>query len=356
MGNEAFARKWNFGPPETALLKGVAVCMLLCHHLFFTPSDGYDDWFVAGYPFWHSRAIVCKSTVALFLLLSGFGLYRSSQRNPLNTFEFYKKRLLRLYPTYFLVWLIFVPLTLIFTDHSLATAFGDYISLKLIANLLGIQMYFGMYGYNPTWWFMTAILTMYAFFPAFYRLAGTRWGLEILAVAAAAIDIFDVWFINAIIRQQSFAFIWGMLLAKHYWIEKSTQWPRIPLLMACATVCLIVSWIRLGFENPGHPFCGDTFLATALIILIWSTIPYGSCTFRFFALLGNHSYSIFLFHIFIIGFLLHNLVYATKNPLFILFSSLCLCLPIALILDKFEKILVQQCQKLLHMSSIRAVL
>ena len=112
--------------------------MLLCHHLFFTPSDGYDDWFVAGYPFWHSLAIVCKSTVALFLLLSGFGLYRSSQRNPLNTFEFYKKRLLRLYPTYFLVWLIFVPLTLIFTDHSLAAAFGDYISLKLIANLLGI--------------------------------------------------------------------------------------------------------------------------------------------------------------------------------------------------------------------------
>lgn len=346
MKDATFRKKWTFGPRETALLKGVAICMLLCHHLFFIPNDGYNDWFMAGYPFWHSLAKVCKATVALFLLLSGFGLYRSSQRNSFNTAEFYKKRLLRLYPTYFLVWLIFVPLTIMFTDYTLSVAFGEHAFLKFLVNILGIQMYFGMYGYNPTWWFMTAIITMYTIFPVLYKMSKIRYCLEILAIVFAIIDMSEIWFIHSIIRQQSFAFICGMLLAKHDWLEKSAQWPRVPLLTACTTVCLIISYMRLGFENPGSPFCGDTLLAIALIILVWSIIPCRSWIFRFFALLGDHSYSIFLFHTFIIYFLLHDIIYATKNPILILSSSLLICIPIALTLDRLEAAVIQQFQKL----------
>lgn len=89
-----------FSKAHTQLAKGVAVCLLLVHHLFFTEAAGYDELYIEGTPVMNGAASVAKVCVCLFLILSGFGLSRSSRE--LSAYTFYKRRLARLYPAYWM--------------------------------------------------------------------------------------------------------------------------------------------------------------------------------------------------------------------------------------------------------------
>ncbi len=51
---------------DTSVLKGIAICAMLCHHLFYQNPE-------SGYVVWH-LAMLGKVCVAIFLLLSGYGL------------------------------------------------------------------------------------------------------------------------------------------------------------------------------------------------------------------------------------------------------------------------------------------
>lgn len=51
---------------DTSVLKGIAICAMLCHHLFYqSPGSGYVVWHLA---------MLGKVCVSIFLLLSGYGL------------------------------------------------------------------------------------------------------------------------------------------------------------------------------------------------------------------------------------------------------------------------------------------
>lgn len=51
---------------DTSVLKGIAICAMLCHHLFYQSPE-------SGYVVWH-LAMLGKVCVAIFLMLSGYGL------------------------------------------------------------------------------------------------------------------------------------------------------------------------------------------------------------------------------------------------------------------------------------------
>lgn len=91
---------------ETTILKGVAILMMLCLHLFNTDFKislcqiGID---VAGKPFL-SFLMRAVNPVAFFLLFSGYGLYISYCNGKRNN----GKRILKLYIHYWLTLVLFV--------------------------------------------------------------------------------------------------------------------------------------------------------------------------------------------------------------------------------------------------------
>lgn len=90
--------------------------------------------------------------VDIFLLLSGIGLYFSYSKNR-NKKYFYKKRVLRILPT-------FMPVAIVWYC-AFAIVFGGNISdILLGVTTLG----FWIKG-SITWWFISAILVLYAFTP-----------------------------------------------------------------------------------------------------------------------------------------------------------------------------------------------
>lgn len=57
---------------QSLFLKCIAICAMLCHHAFCFPPDGYGtDFGVVA----HTIGEVGKVCVALFLFVSGYGLY-----------------------------------------------------------------------------------------------------------------------------------------------------------------------------------------------------------------------------------------------------------------------------------------
>lgn len=111
-----------------------------------------------------------KVCVALFLVLSGYGLNASMNKNKYSITKFYKKHIWKIYKNYWLIWILFVPIGVI-RGRTFSFVYGDHYLAKLLTDILGLQKLLGYNSYNATWWFITLILGLYLIFPIIYKLA-----------------------------------------------------------------------------------------------------------------------------------------------------------------------------------------
>ncbi len=59
---------------ESNSLKGIALILLLIHHLFYIQNGKFDDVYIAGHGVVNTLGLLCKVCVAMFVFLSGYGL------------------------------------------------------------------------------------------------------------------------------------------------------------------------------------------------------------------------------------------------------------------------------------------
>lgn len=140
---------------HTKMLQGLAILMMLYHHLFSTPL-------ALGIPYYSvlkfgdinielKMAWFFKICVAIYAFVSGYGLSRalSNKRadygvfNKLkNDYLFSIKRLISFYGVYWLVFVVFVPLGFIFFDKTFEIK-------EFLLNFFGIES-----TYNGAWWYV----------------------------------------------------------------------------------------------------------------------------------------------------------------------------------------------------------
>jgi len=166
--------KFTLSINDSVQLKGIALMLLLFHHLFYKNIGLYYDVIILNHGIVHEFGLVCKVCVALFVFLSGYGLGVQHFNGDIDVKHFYKRRFTKLMPSYWLMWLLFVPLGMVFFGRTFDVVYGDNVVPKLIINLLGLQGYPGFYGFNPTWWFMSCIIGLYLMFPLLLKLLGNH--------------------------------------------------------------------------------------------------------------------------------------------------------------------------------------
>jgi len=97
----------------------------------------------------------------IFIFISGLTLTLSALKKPINTIEFYKNRLLRIYPLYIAIHAIILFVAAIFFKWEI-----HYLSPYTILSFLGLRFTDSLFFYlNPSWWFIWFILQMYFLFP-----------------------------------------------------------------------------------------------------------------------------------------------------------------------------------------------
>lgn len=306
--------------------KGMALMLILWHHLFYEKPEA--GWIV------FQTALLAKVCVAIYVLLSGYGLAESAKKKKSEILSFYKKRAIKLYMNYWLIALIFIPIGTLFMGRSLESVFGENAYFGLFIQMTGIHMFTDVgYGYNATWWFISLIIVLYAIFPFVFFLA-EKFKLWFLAFCAAVLFV-----PIPLINDWIFPFAVGVYLSQtdgfvklFGWLQKQGN-VRFLILFS---LTLFFAWYR---QN-GYLFDSvrtDTFFGIMLILWTTELILVSDTAKKLLEFIGIHSFNIFLFHTFIYYYYFADLIYAFKNPLLIFAFLLIVCLIISVVIEALKK-------------------
>lgn len=99
--------------------------------------------------------------VDIFIFLSSYGLYYSMKNNKTSIINFYKKRLIRILPTYYIV------LILMFIISGVSAGSLDF--NKLLQDVSFIGFFFPCLKWSYFLWYIPAIIFLYFLFPLLFR-------------------------------------------------------------------------------------------------------------------------------------------------------------------------------------------
>ena len=191
-------------------VKGISILWIVFFHFFGTyandryPSPLRPDYFSSfvsqcapssalstlscvGQGFFIAVSQVGFHAVAVFLVLSGFGLTYSLAKtgNPAGGWAgWYRARLLRLFPMYWLAHLVYLI--------SPFVARPEPVDYRFVLSLLGDRVYpldMIFYYMNPAWWYFGLLLELYLVFPVLFRLLqklGPVWFLVVCGLVTVA--------------------------------------------------------------------------------------------------------------------------------------------------------------------------
>lgn len=197
---------------DTRILKGVALLLLLCHHLFYSSGD-FDDWYIGQIPVVHTFGMQSKLCVAIFVFLSGYGLMSGALKTGgINSvLAFYRRRYVKLMVNFWLIWLLFVPMGVLVFNRTFPDVYGDHYILRVFTDLLGIC---STSSYNPTWWFYGCIISLYFLFPFLYRIVDYWYLLIPLSIVLAFVFIIPMPGLE-LCREYLGSFLLGMIFRKY---------------------------------------------------------------------------------------------------------------------------------------------
>lgn len=152
-----------FSVDNTLVAKGLFIIAVLAHHLFSARSCIPRTWMLVE-P-WYDLAILGKVAVHGFFLLSGYGLMKSMSACPCSVLGFYRKVFIRTYAQFWPVFVLaLIPLLFGASGMTFSVVWPSLWNFLLDA--LGLaHLVPGAHQYNPTWWFLSALLVMYAVLP-----------------------------------------------------------------------------------------------------------------------------------------------------------------------------------------------
>lgn len=323
---------YNLSLNDTMALKGVALLLLLWHHLFYAGDMPVDDIMIGHYPLVQTLGIWCKVCVAIFVFLSGYGLTISAEKNGGigKLWQFYKKRYLKLMINYWFIYLIFVSFGVFLMGRTFESVYGENYVLPAIVDFLGLfqSIYGSPYGYNPTWWFYGCIIVLYAFFPLLYKCKNYWYLLIPLAIVFNALAC-HVTFISPCAGYM-LSFVCGMSLALNPPKKMNGGCKNILWLFVTFGV---IAWYRLLST---HVFLWDAMISLSLTILYMHlTLP--KFLRKPLAFIGRHSFNIFLFHTFMFSLYFRDYIYWTKNPMVIFATLLIVCIVMSVVLEKVKE-------------------
>jgi peptidoglycan/LPS O-acetylase OafA/YrhL len=300
--------------------KGLAILVVVYFHFFRTYFEHGalppPDWssFAAGLTTFLGVAWVKISglgfhAVGVFIILSGWALMQSTvrraERGGLSWGEWYRARLFRLYPMYWMAHLVYLI--------SPFTARFEKIDGRIFLSLLGlrfIDIENNFYYLNAAWWYFTMLIQFYALFPLLFW-AARKLGPAKFLVGACALGFF-VRYLMLVVYPQN-----GM------WVQGGFAICRLPEFALGMSLGM---WNgRAGerlerFLLGGAGFVAGVVLYPAALLLYHGLTPYvfvdfatGGCCFlvlvglagmiarfptpaKVFAFVGAFSYGIYLVH------------------------------------------------------------
>jgi len=345
---------------DSKALYGIAILFMVFHHCFCIPSRLHNNYIpvLGNFEFEARIAYIGKLCVAIFAFITGYALAKQSTVNgQCNLVERLKdnivlsiKQLLRFYPKFWLVYIIFIPIGILFYDYSTSP-----ISLIKSFFLGGV--------YNGEWWYVRQYLKFIILFPFFEILIFScskhrkqvpklivllLLGITLLLLIRALfwktiIGEIVRFFINHFYSDYLIIFLTAFIIAYFNFFEFLNSKIHHPVIWACFLLLIVISVRYIYVTAPGQSDI-DVFLTPFLIFALTNLLhqerkPSHFCFFL--RLMGKYSTFIWLTHTFWLYYYFQKVVLLPKYSILIYVWSVLLSLGTAIILnfvdEKFRK-------------------
>ena len=317
---------------DTTAIKGIAIILMLWHHLFLY-TNAYGD-------FAQSMAVVFKVCVALFLFVSGYGLTKQYSKLEKPYFKNTVKFLLKRYVNFFLhYWFCFVLVVLV--GNLAGLTFEDVYPASrntLKCFLLDAWGLMGWGSYLSTWWFNKMILQLYLVFPLLYLLVRNKY------VALASMVVIAVMQPNAlslpghvfcVVEGGLPAFFMGMMVSKHQLLPKADgKTKRIVAIIVSVLVVVGLSMLHQSGIKGYYAILIRAVLAV-VVIYLYSLTMIGFSPIRY---VGQFATTMYLVHT-LIQILIPKVVYAPKYPVLIFLLFFFMSLVVAMLNNYLQKLI-----------------
>ncbi len=302
-------------PDDTRYLKGIAILLMLAHHLFAFPERILPPAeLIPLTRHWALEVqfgVFAKICVPMFMFLGGYGFSRRMNISAGYVFD----KLRRLFGTYWFYFALFIPVGMaFFPDVRDASGIGQRFStdpITILANLFAISD-----SYNNEWWFLQTYALLLIALPAMARLARRPWLLALISTAAflsplVIVPATQLGCLDTAIRQfllWQFPFILGFLIERAI-PGPASAWrhPIFPLLAIAATLVL-VKFLGLRGSMLATPFFAY------LCLTVRRALPAIGRPFR---QLGDLSLPMWLIHTFFCYYFFQAFIFLPKHSVLV---------------------------------------
>lgn len=288
---------------DTSIMKGVAICAMLFHHLYCSIPDWIRPY--DGLLFWLGDC--GKTCVSLFLFCSGYGLSAQygKTKGVKGKVKYLIKRFVSFYVNYWTVFVIFVPLTVFVFHRPLSVPYGESDNLwKCLAlDLIGVM---GIHSYNITWWFNKLIIVLWLLFPFLFWLVNK---IPVLITIIGSLIIARYW--KSVVGWDYYGdlsmfqcpFVLGIL-----WQTREVKNERFGVFVkehqgvfSVISLCMIALFLLLRTKRIIPHWSGvrmDPFLTCAIALFVIFSIKRVKFLSILLSFFGKHSGNIYLLHTF----------------------------------------------------------
>lgn len=358
----------SFSKKDTLVVKGIAILMMVMHHLYRQPSL-FKDYEVSFYPLNQSLVVSVsdffKICVATFVFLSAYGLTYSLKKYNSDTVisgkdyaSYINTRLVKVMWGFWFVFIVSQVISIFLNPEKSLSYFkhgmlqGIY---QIIIDFCGLANLFDTTSLNNTWWYMTLAIFIVLVVPFIARLT-KRYNFLFVALACVflprVIDFASSYNLGGTSNciRWLFTIVLGVVFAQYnvlprmkaFMITKNRFISKFIKLVLCIGLCILAYKVRTNFQN--H-ISAQTFEISEGVIPVFviyciyefiCDIPGLSHILMFF---GKHSMNIFLLHSFIRHYWFGEFTYSFNNWLLIFVVLFGLSLAASVVIELIKKLI-----------------
>lgn len=324
----------------TNVAKGLAILLMLFHHLGLNPELNLFE----KSSIFFKMASQCKVCVAIFLILSGYGLNisfnKKYDKKTSKLIVFTIKHLLKLMLGFWVIFILFVGFGCL-TGLRTLDVYGSDPVRKLIIDFLGLASLFKTQTYNATWWFMSLIIIIYMLFPILKLILNkSTIVLGILAIFVKRVAIFDFY---PNLNIYLLAFCMGMIFSELHLFDK------IRNVNKSRVEEIITTLIFLGFGIYfRHKINGmyDVIAAFGYIFLCNNILIKIKGINKGLEVLGKNSANMFMLHTFLYKYFFNSWFAKLGNWVLMYIALIISTLLISMLIEKGKEIIKNTYKKL----------
>ncbi len=299
----------NLSKEDTSIIKGVAIIMMLLHHLWGFPQYAH------GIEIPDLLVKIGKSgkmCVAIFMVLSGYGLWVSSETK--SQFNL----LLRIKKLYYRYWKVAIPFSLI----GICIGYYEFHIEDVLGTIVCITQ-----PYNGTWWYIFTYAIILCIFPILHKI-DKKFFLRLspyICLLSFGIgelipkDGFLLTNLHYIFHYLCY-FLLGIVLAIFDFntVAKHITWIQHRYVKICLSFIIIIGFWYLRIVT------GFTFLTIIIVPFFIFLIKHIKVLLppKLFVLLGEKSMDMWLVHAFFTWYYLSWCLYEVTSNMYVLLALL----------------------------------